>query len=282
MAKALDKLLKQKKWTGEEAGQIFLYSTVNDIIHSRKNEKPKAIIEQSDFDKILNYLSYFPKEQAKYRFYLRLNDNINSVEQIFRYYEQEFFRHITISMLILNRIEDCNKLEKKIKEMDISTIYKESLISELLTPYKLVMSDDLLSSKHNRTLLYNGFKQINADMTFFYTMNFVFEQLFEHLEFKELKVLNIDTSLFEKHINTYNAQQESIIAECSPEIKAKFNLYCKKIDVDKIKPWESDIEIVKSALMFTDDKYQCLVENLQELIISLSNTILLRSGVLNG
>ena len=61
MPKSLEELLKIKKWTGKDAGLLYLYSTKNDILNSRFESSVKFPVSQDKFNTILKKISVVQK-----------------------------------------------------------------------------------------------------------------------------------------------------------------------------------------------------------------------------
>ncbi len=272
MAKNLEVLLKQRKWTGEDAGQLYLYSTINDIVHSRKNEKYDPIFDQDFFNKVTQKLPFLPKEQKDFNFYKRLDDAITSLEKDFRYYEQTFWRWLTNAMFIFNMIDDQKGLKSKINNLNISADEKNNLLSDLLTVDRLVNSDEVMPSKYYRTLLYESYNNIRMNLCFFYAINFTYTLLFEHLDFPQLNTLLINVNDYEQRVTQLNLQLIKILEGESDCNQKKFRLYYNEIDYMQLKPLDSYEEIVKAGLMFSKEPKETFVEGLSDMCMNLGNT----------
>lgn len=174
------------------------------------------------------------------------------------------------------------KIESKINTLGISETEKSSLITELLSVKKLVNSNDIQTSKFNRTLLYTNEKRIKQNMAFFYAVNYTYKKVFEHIDFSELQTILIDTSAYEARIDEFNRILESLLENENQDTKDKFLAYCQPIDCSNLKPMdEAFFETLKTELNFTDNKFETYIGGMQEFSINLGNTILFQAGELN-
>lgn len=278
MSKSLEELLKQKKMTGDDVGQIYLYATANDIISSRQNEPAKNIVSQETFNRIAKKVLYLNKEKNKYKFYLTLDTMLTDIEKTCRYYDQSFWRYLTSSMIILNQISDHIELKRKVESLNISQEEKNSLLSNVLTVDRLVNSDEIMPSKYFRSLLYNCYINIKMDLSFFYSLNFVYREVFKHINFENLDSVLVDVSQYENAITTLNKQFNVVTVNEDLNIQNKFKLYFNTIDCSICKPFDEDNEIVKAGLNFTEDFHETFLEGMEDMILNLGNTNFIKSG----
>lgn len=278
MAKSLEQLLKQRKWTGEDAGQLYLYSSANDIVHDRKREQYDALFDQEFFNRVTQKIPYMAKEQKVFNFYQRLDLALTSLEQIYRYYEQNFFRYAATSMLLMQQMESHQALTKKIELLNVSDEEKKNILDGLVTPASVSFSDDIIPYKMDRTLLFDAYKAIKIDMCFFYCINFVYDVLFEHIDFEQLSSIKIDMNEYEKYVKELNKKLKLILEPESEKTQFELRKYFKEIDFNKCRPHESDKYTVAAALGFSEDPKDTLVENIQDVCINLANTVFLING----
>ena len=278
MSKSLEELLKQKKMTGDDVGQIYLYSTANDIISSRKNEPSKTIVSQETFNKIAKKVLYLNKEKNKYKFYLTLDTMLTGIEKTNRYYDQSFWRYLTTSLIILNQISDNIELKRKVEFLNISHEEKNSLLSEILTVDRLVNSDEIMPSKYYRSLLYNCYINIKMDLCFFYSLNFVYREVFKHINFENLYSVLVDVSQYEAAINVLNNKFNSIFINNDSITQKRLKLYFNSIDFSLFNPIEEDNELIRAGLNFNEDFHETFLEGMEDIILNLGNTIFISNG----
>ena len=281
MAKSLSQLLKQRKWTGEEAGQIYLYSTANDIVHTRKGEESKPVVDQDKFNDVTRSFSFNQRESNNYQFFIHLDGCITSVEQLYLYYDESFWRYLETTQLALNQLKICTKTAKNINALNISEIEKSLVTRELLTLEDILNQshrEDPNNRNYTRKILKQGASNIKICLAFFHSMNFVYQQLFEHLSFPEMKSLNVNLTEYEKALDELNTTIGLIIFDEPEKNKEKFLTMCPKIKARNLKPSEQDSKTVKSRLNLAGDKYLTYLDEIQDTILNLGNEILARNG----
>ena len=275
MAKSLETLLKQKKWSGEDAGQLYLYSTIHDITHNRSNEQYyDALFGQDFFNQVIAYLPYFPEEEADFHFYERLDSALNTVEQTYRYYDQYFWRFYTAASLVFSSIERDNRLFKQVQSIALAVHDAQVLTENLCTTERLAFSERLEPEKYFRTLLSISFQNIKQSLCFFYGVNFTYIRLFTHLDFAELSAILIDMTVYEKSAAVLNTKLSRILCDADEQTQQKVHTYCREIDTAQFKQFDAYEPFVAEALSFSDNVKDTKVEQLQNVCVYLANTML--------
>ncbi len=281
--KTLEELKNQKKWTGDEAGLVYLYSTENDILSSRENgyKTDADSLEQNFFNKITQYIRYRPLEVEKYKFYLRLDNCLNDLEKNFRYYDMQFQRYIVTAMYTFNLLDNNSIILNKINDLNISQTSKEDIFKEAISINNFINSSDL-KYKYYRTLLYESHKFLKNDLTYFYASNFTLDFILEKENLQRFKTLLLDIAAYEKEIDELNKSFNKICKEQSCENIEKLKLYYSPINYTFYKPMKEDKAFLESLFQFGKNPKKALIEYASDYVLSLANKVLYRTGEVNG
>ncbi|MCF0243113.1 MAG: hypothetical protein HUK25_10770, partial [Treponema sp.] len=195
--------------------------------------------------------------------------------------DESFWRYLETTQLALNQLKICTKTAKNINALNISEIEKSLVTRELLTLEDILNQshrEDPNNRNYTRKILKQGASNIKICLAFFNSMNFVYQQLFEHLSFPEMKSLNVNLTEYEKALDELNTTIGLIIFDEPEKNKEKFLTMCPKIKARNLKPSEQDSKTVKSRLNLAGDKYLTYLDEIQDTILNLGNEILARNG----
>jgi len=285
MAKTLEQLLKQRIWSGEDAGQLYLYSAMNDIIHNRKEEEYDALFSQEFFDKVTKKIPFIQKDKTDYQFYKNLEEQITEIEQNFRYFNEKFCHYYECSFAIFYQIVDNINISKKIKKLNISDSEKEDILSDILTIKELINAEGKPSFKsnvsyksHKKTLL-ESHKSIISSICFFLAMNITLTNIFVHIDFTELEPLLLKIELYFFKIENINDLLTFILENESDEMKDEIINFFDFIFIPDIyhdgnqEKMSKIYDYLFESLNFTDNPKELNISKIANVCIDIANLI---------
>lgn len=244
MPKSLEELLKIKKWTGKDAGLLYLYSTKNDILNARNETTEKFAITQEKFNTILKKISVSPKEFKEFNFYAKFQGMLMDVEKLGRFYSEQLSNHLgQLHNHFASFLTDL-RIESKIKHFNISDEEKNSIYEELngLFMLNMLLSNiDEPSGAAFKADFDNSYKIIIKNLAFFYSLNYVYDEIFKRYDMNFLDELKFVPIFVERQIHFINQNFEELLNLLSAEDAKKIKKLYVPIDYKKLIPSDDDI-----------------------------------------
>jgi len=278
MSKSLEELLQTKKWTGKDAGILYLYSAKNDILNARNNFRNKFAVDQNKFDKILKKISIIPKELNDFKFYLNFKLMVMDVEKLSRFYNEQLNHHILKLNSLLETIFHDRQTESKIMNLNISEEEKADIICNLdsasfqehlfKNPDKEDVEDYISEYKISSQI-------IIKDIAYFYSLEFVFSHILKRYDLEFLEEIMKQQIPFYGYVNNLNKNYEKIKIYMSDKEKSIFDKIYTPINHQKLFPSNDEIPNTEEDVKISiDDLEFSTPEDIKTFVLDLSNIMI--------
>jgi len=244
MPKSLEELLTIKKWTGKDAGLLYLYSTKNDILNARNETTEKFAITQEKFNTILKKISIIPKEFKEFNFYAKFQGMLMDVEKLGRFYSEQLSNHISKLHTHFASFSTDLRIESKIKQFNISDEEKNCVYEDLngLFMLNMLLSNiDEPSGEAFKADFETSYKIIIKNLAFFYSLNYVYDEIFKRYDMNFLEDLKFVPIFVERQIQFINHNFEELLTLLSADDAKKIKKLYVPIDYKKLIPSDDDI-----------------------------------------
>lgn len=275
MPKSLEELLKIKKWTGKDAGLLYLYSTKNDILNSRFESSVKFPVSQDKFNTILKKISVVPKEYKEFTFYSKFQYMVMDIEKLSRFYNEQLNHHILKLNTLLETIYHDKQTEKKIMNLNISDEEKADIISNLDSASFQETLFNTFDKEYIEEIT-EGYKLsrkiIIKDLSYFYSLEFVFSNILKRYDLEFLEEIMRQQVPFHGYINNLNLNYEKIQDCLTNKERRTFNEIYIPIDYNKLYPTNEDIPDSETGEKITIEELDFLTpEDIKTFVLELSN-----------
>ena len=282
MPKSLEELLKIKKWTGKDAGLLYLYSTKNDILNSRFESSVKFPVSQDKFNTILKKISVVPKEYKEFTFYSKFQYMVMDIEKLSRFYNEQLNHHILKLNTLLETIYHDKQTEKKIMNLNISDEEKADIISNLDSASFQETLFNTFDKEYIEEIT-EGYKLsrkiIIKNLSYFYSLSdtvtislISLSNILKRYDLEFLEEIMRQQVPFHGYINNLNLNYEKIQDCLTNKERKTFNEIYIPIDYNKLYPTNEDIPDSETGEKITIEELDFLTpEDIKTFVLELSN-----------
>lgn len=113
----VDKLLKKKKWTGEELGRLELVNTLHVFSQTMQGDKkPKPLVNRADFRRMLNSITE-PEQRMIYNGYIAIHEWFSTMYNLAIAQEQQAYLNLNVLINTMLNASVCEKICEYINEL---------------------------------------------------------------------------------------------------------------------------------------------------------------------
>ena len=207
MAKTLEQLMKQKKFSGKDVGILYLYSLKSDIESAENGLIPSPPFSQEFFDKAFESMDETEKEIEDWQLYKRLESKYYRQKQDLQEYELQFNYFSNEIKTTFNEIERTDNLLIYLQNKNLPEDIYNKIASEVLSISNLFEEKNV----QRLSLLLDAIFQIKDILIRFYCVNLVYKEAFEKFDVPFMISTLTDVHKFEDEIKKINAVYNRIL-----------------------------------------------------------------------